>query len=37
MRALIAPRNLEERMANRLRNYAEGHVMQVMAVFERPA
>jgi len=36
MRALIVPTNLEERVANRLRNYAEGHVVQIMAVFERP-
>ena len=36
-RAIIAPTNLEERVANRLRNYAEGRVVQVMAVFERPA
>jgi SAM-dependent methyltransferase len=37
VRAIIAPTNLEERVANRLRNYAEGRVVQVMAVFERPA
>jgi SAM-dependent methyltransferase len=37
VRAIIAPTNLEERIANRLRNYAEGRVVQVMAVFERPA
>jgi ubiquinone/menaquinone biosynthesis C-methylase UbiE len=36
VRAIIAPTNLEERVANRLRNYAEGRVVQVMAVFERP-
>ncbi|MGH8066199.1 MAG: class I SAM-dependent methyltransferase [Candidatus Entotheonellia bacterium] len=36
VRAIIAPTNLEERAANRLRNYAEGRVVQVMAVFERP-
>jgi ubiquinone/menaquinone biosynthesis C-methylase UbiE len=37
VRAIIAPTDLEERVANRLRNYAEGRVVQVMAVFERPA
>jgi hypothetical protein len=28
VRAIIAPTHLEERVANRLRNYAEGHVVQ---------
>jgi len=40
VRAIIAPllqANLAERVANQLRNYAEGRVVQVMAVFERPA
>jgi hypothetical protein len=37
VRAIIAPTNLEERSANRLQNYAEGRVVQVMAAFERPA
>jgi ubiquinone/menaquinone biosynthesis C-methylase UbiE len=37
IRAIILTTNLEERIANRLRNYAEGRVVQVMAVFERPA
>ena len=40
VRAIIAPilqTNLEERFANQLRNYAEGRIVQVMAVFERPA
>ena len=37
IRAIILTTNLEERVANRLRNYAEGRVVQVMAVFERPA
>jgi len=37
VRAIIAPTNMEGRVANRFRNYAEGRVVQVMAVFERPA
>ena len=35
--ALIVPTNLERRVANMRRNYAEGRLVQVMAVFERPA
>jgi SAM-dependent methyltransferase len=31
---IILTTNLEERLANRLRNYSEGRVVQVMAVFE---
>ena len=37
IRAIVLPRNLEERISNRRRNYAEGRVVQVTAVFERPA
>lgn len=37
IRAIILTSNLEERVANRLRNYAEGRVVQVTAVLERPA
>lgn len=40
VRAIISPilqTNLEERFANQLRHYAEGRVVGVMAVFERPA
>jgi SAM-dependent methyltransferase len=32
VRALVAPTNMKERIANRLRNYTEGRVVQVMAV-----
>ena len=37
VRAIIVATNLEGRVANMLRNYAEGRLVQVMAVFERPA
>ena len=37
IRAIISSANMEERVTNRLRNYADGHVVQIMAVFERPA
>jgi SAM-dependent methyltransferase len=35
--AVIIATNLEGRVANMLRNYAEGRLVQLMAVFERPA
>jgi hypothetical protein len=35
--AVIVATNLEGRIANMRRNYAEGRLVQVMAVFERPA
>jgi SAM-dependent methyltransferase len=34
IRSIIAPDRMGERLANRLRNYVEGHVVQVMAVYE---
>jgi hypothetical protein len=27
---------MKERIANRFRNYKDGHVVQIMAVYERP-
>jgi hypothetical protein len=27
---------MKERIANRFRNYTDGHVVQIMAVYERP-
>jgi sarcosine/dimethylglycine N-methyltransferase len=37
VRAIVAPTRMKERLANRLRNYTERRVVQVMAVYERPA